>query len=80
MAEKDDKIDASRRRLLRVAVYVPPAVLGAVALNQTACQPASPCNPTSCGPTNCSPSGTCGPNSCNPVINPCNPQSCNPSN
>lgn len=82
MAEKDDKIDAARRRLLRVAVYVPPAVLGAVALNQAACQPASVCNPNvNCAPVNnCGPNGACGPNNCNPVINPCNPQSCNPSN
>jgi len=75
MAEKDDKIDATRRRLLRVAVYVPPAVLGAVALSQSACQPASPpCAPQS----GCNPGGSCGPNSCNPIVNPCAPQNCNP--
>jgi hypothetical protein len=77
MAEdNDDKIDAARRRLMRIAVYVPPAVLGAVALNSAAgCQGASQCAPL----MQCNPNTTCGPNNCFPVVNPCAPQACNPS-
>jgi hypothetical protein len=72
--ERDEKIDAARRRLLRIAVYVPPAVLGAVTLNAS-----SGCQGVSCSPQVCGPGNNCGPTSCHPIVNPCNPQTCNPS-
>ena len=75
MAEdKDDKIDAARRRMLRIAVYVPPAILGAVALNS-----AAGCQGVSCSPQVCGPGNQCGPTNCHPIVNPCNPQTCNPA-
>jgi hypothetical protein len=71
---EDEKIDASRRRLMRMAIYTPPAIIGIVELANSGCAPAS------CSPSSCSPNGQCGPTTCNPLINPCAPQSCNPSN
>ncbi len=53
--KKNDQNDAgkpvneARRRLLRMAVYVPPVVLGAITLSQAGCQPEPPC---SCAPKN----------------------------
>lgn len=46
---KDPKndVNAARRRLLRMAVYVPPIVIGSIALSQAGCQP-DPC--PSCPP------------------------------
>jgi len=70
MAEDpDDKIDAARRRLMKIAIYVPPAVLGAVSLNSAA----------GCQGVSCPPGAACGPNNCHPVIDPCQPQNCNPN-
>jgi len=65
----EDKADVARRKLLKIGIYMPPAIIGSLVLTQ-GCQPAS-CNPTQtpCGPTNC-----------HPVINPCGPQQCNPQN
>jgi hypothetical protein len=71
--DQDDKINAARRRLLRIAVYTPPAVLGAVALNS-----AAGCQGVSCSPQVCGPGSSCGPNSCHPVVDPCPPAGCNP--
>lgn len=68
---KDEKIDATRRRLMRMAVYTPPVILGVISLS-------AGCQPVSCTPVLCSPNNQCGPNQCNPVINPCAPQMCNP--
>ena len=42
-------VNEARRRLLRMAVYVPPLVLGAITLSQAGCQPEPPC---SCAPKN----------------------------
>lgn len=70
-----DQIDASKRRLFRHAIYIPPIVIGAVILNDAGCGA-----PASCNPSTCNPNQQCGPNTCNPVINPCGPQSCNPAN
>lgn len=50
-------VDRARRRLLAKALYIPPAVIGALALSQEGCQPVS-CNP----PQPCPPNGE-----------PCNP-------
>jgi hypothetical protein len=61
MQDPDDQADEVRRRLLRIAIYTPPAVIGAIALSQSGCQPAS------CGPQQCHPNGgPCGPDSCPP--------------
>jgi hypothetical protein len=73
MADQDEKINAARRRLLRIAVYTPPAILGAVALSQQA-----GCQGVSCNPQVCGPGDSCGPNNCHPIVNPCNPDTCNP--
>jgi len=47
-------VDAARRRLLGMALYVPPVVLGAISLSQAGCQPDPNCscepNPASCPP------------------------------
>jgi hypothetical protein len=72
--ENDEKVNAARRRLLRIAIYTPPAILGGVALSQMA-----GCQGVSCAPQVCQPNNSCGPNACNPAINPCNPQNCNPN-
>lgn len=76
-----ESVDRARRRLLGMAVYVPPAVLGIISLQQAACQeatcgPSTPCNPGS----GCNPDGAaCGPTSCAPNGGGCSPDSCNPS-
>ena len=70
----DEKIDEARRRLMRLAVYTPPAIIGIIQLNNAGCAP-----PSTCGPSVCTPNNICGPNTCNPVINPCSPQTCNPA-
>ncbi len=51
---KDEKLDATRRRLLRNALYIPPAVIGAVSLLEG-------CAVGSCAPATCTPSKTCHP-------------------
>ena len=68
MAEKkdpdqdaEDNVNVARRRLMKTAVYLPPAVIGIVALTQ-GCAPGS-CSPITCNPNN----GPCNPNT------PCNP-------
>ncbi|MBL9013831.1 MAG: hypothetical protein JNL83_06635 [Myxococcales bacterium] len=38
----DPSFNEGRRRLLRMAVYVPPVVIGAITLSQAGCQP-EPC-------------------------------------
>ena len=58
--DKNERINAARRRLLRNAVYVPPEDLGIDSLTQC-------CAPGSCVPNNCIPSQTCRPNQCRPV-------------
>ncbi len=44
----------ARRRLLRLAVYVPPAVIGSLAIGRTAFAQKASCNPNVCTP-NCVP-------------------------
>jgi len=58
--DDDQPINEGRRRLLRMAVYVPPVVIGAVTLSQAGCQP-DPC-------PSCQPVG--GNNICPPGIKP----------
>ncbi len=60
---QDDKIDTARRRLLKRAVYVPPTIIGVVALLD-GCAPGS-CTPLNCNP-NCAPNQSCRPNACRP--------------
>ena len=45
--DDDQPVNEGRRRLLRMAVYVPPVVIGAITLSQAGCQP-DPC--PSCQP------------------------------
>jgi hypothetical protein len=75
-ASTDEVINKARRRLLLRAVYVPPAVIGIVSLQQAGCQPRPSCNPNTCGPatTPCQPDN----NPCNPNTG-CNPNNCNPN-
>ena len=70
---KDEKIDQARRRLMRMAVYTPPVVIGIIQLADAGCATAS------CAPVQCNPNTQCAPNTCNPTINPCAPQNCNPA-
>jgi hypothetical protein len=71
--DKPEKVDESRRRLMRMAIYAPPTIIGIIELTNAGCAPVS------CPPSECSPNGQCAPTTCNPVINPCAPQSCNPA-
>lgn len=53
---KEEKLNAARRRLLRNAIYIPPAVIGVVSLLD-GCAPGS-CAPATCAPVKgCHPSG-----------------------
>lgn len=63
-------VDRARRRLLGMALYVPPTILGIVALQQAGCQPSPTCNPATCDPAT---------QPCQPDDNPCAPNTgCNP--
>ena len=86
---KDDSVNQARRRLLGMAKYVPPTVLGIIALQQAGCQQTPSCNPVSCNPATspcnpdtspCGPNTGCGPDSCGPNGGPCGPDSCPPAN
>lgn len=75
-SEPAEAIDRGRRRLLGMATYIPPAVLGIISLQQAGCQPAPSCNPATCSPATqpCQPdSNPCSPNT------GCNPDTCNPN-
>jgi hypothetical protein len=82
--ERSKTVDAARRRLLKIAVYAPPAILGALVLKATSNRQAAVCSPDlECAPSLCLPINSCNPNNCNPVVpcSPkvnCNPNSCNP--
>lgn len=70
--ESTESIDRARRRLLALGAYVPPTILGIVALQQAGCQPSGTCQPSLCDPQNHEP---CPPEPCNPPPNPpCLPQ------
>ena len=60
-----EPIDRARRRLLGMAKYVPPVIVGIISLQQAGCQPQPSCGPAV--------------NPCNPNGNPCNPDNCNPN-
>ena len=76
-APSSEPENRARRRLLAMAIYVPPAVLGTIAVTLQGCQTAScapaQCQPAQCGPADCDPGG-CPPVVCNPNLNPCNPK------
>ena len=57
---ENSEVVKARRRLLKLAVYVPPAVIGTLALNTVACQVAS-CMPANCMPAICMPADNCMP-------------------
>ena len=85
--EGDEPIDRARRRLLTMAAYVPPTVLGIIALQQAGCQPAPSCNPAICQPNTapcspddnpCAPNTGCGPDTCPPSTG-CGPDNCQPN-
>ena len=59
-----ESINRARRRLLTMAKYVPPTVIGIIALQQAGCQPSPSCGPNT---------NPCGPNG-----NPCGPDNCPP--
>jgi hypothetical protein len=59
--DDDPDVDRARRRLLKVLVYTPPAIIGVVQMTQEGCAPAS------CGPQSCHPNGGCGPSHCHPA-------------
>ncbi|HLU65438.1 MAG TPA: hypothetical protein VKZ63_04155 [Kofleriaceae bacterium] len=76
-----ESVDRARRRLLGMAVYVPPTVLGIISLQQAGCQPSPSCNPSTCNPGSqpcnpdsvpCPPNSGCNPDSCPPAVG-CNP-------
>lgn len=71
-----ERVNRARRRLLGMAVYVPPSVLGIVALQQGGAQVGPSCNPSTCAPSTqpCSPDN----NPCAPNMG-CNPNTCNPN-
>jgi hypothetical protein len=61
----DDAERVSRRKLLRAALYIPPAIIGSLLLTREARADTPSCPPsTGCQP-NCGPS-TCGPDTCKP--------------
>ncbi len=73
-APDDEATLRARRRLLRIGLYTPPAILASLALSSPAY--ALSCSPGSCNPPQgCPPAGQCNPGpGCNPIRN------CNPSN
>lgn len=75
-----EPVDRARRRLLAMAVYVPPTVLGIISLQQAGCQPGPSCNPATCTPdTGCPPDTGCTPDTgCSPDTG-CNPDNCPPN-
>src|SRR5690349_11166649 len=73
-----EPVDRARRRLLGMAKYVPPVIVGIISLQQAGCQPAPSCGPSvnPCGPNGnpCGPDQPCVPDQ------PCMPDNCNPNN
>lgn len=76
LVESAESINRARRRLLGMAKYVPPAIVGIIVLQQAGCQPLPSCGP---GTNPCGPNGNpCGPDTCPPNI--CMPNGgCNPN-
>ena len=70
--ENGDINAAARRRLLKLALYTAPVILGTFTISGNAVG-------ASCPPGACNPSGgPCGPNPCLPA--PCGPSLCKPNN
>jgi hypothetical protein len=71
-----DDYGRARRRLLKLGVYVAPAVITSLKLTPALAQAAPSCGPQVCGPN------VCGPNKCTPTCTPsggCNPGTCQPT-
>ncbi|NLY95263.1 MAG: hypothetical protein GXY23_14715 [Myxococcales bacterium] len=66
--DEDARVDAARRKLLKAAVYVAPAVVSAVVVDRAHAQPTPSCTPSICPPQG----GPCSPSNCGPN-RPCNP-------
>jgi hypothetical protein len=62
VAGKDEAILEARRRLLRLGVYIAPAVLGTLLIGRDALAQVASCGPAGCRP-NTSP---CAPSPCRP--------------
>ncbi|MCI0343535.1 MAG: hypothetical protein L0216_20710 [Planctomycetales bacterium] len=67
--DREEARRQARRKLLRLAVYLPPAILGTFAVTRTAealsCLPAYGCAPNICQPNTCAPD-LCQPWVCTP--------------
>jgi hypothetical protein len=75
-----DRVDTARRRLLQMAVYVPPTILGIISLQQAGCQGGPSCAPATCGPNGpCNPDNPCAPDGGCPPDNGCAPDVCRPN-
>lgn len=88
-----DRTELARRALLKLALYVPPAIIGTLAISQDAHAAPPSCGPAFCPPNACAPyppckpaaqcaPGQCAPNNCGPTSCPpvqgCGPASCAP--
>lgn len=67
--ERPDDVEISRRKFLKWASYVPPAIAGLMVTSTPAY--AATCNPNTCNPdcnpnAECNPDKNCGPDGCNP--------------
>jgi hypothetical protein len=58
--DPDEGKTIARRKLLRQACYVPPAILATLFVDLKSAAAAS------CGPSHCKPGGNCGPSNCMP--------------
>jgi hypothetical protein len=73
--DPDAGADEARRLLLKLGVYVAPAVLGVMSVSRNAGAQVPP----SCNPNLCNPGRPCNPGSCHPHGGPCGPDSCRPN-
>lgn len=70
----EETLEVSRRKFLKWASYIPPAILGVMATSKPSY--AATCNPNACNP-DCNPNAECGPDKkCGP--DGCGPDSCPP--
>lgn len=73
---RDEHVELSRRKFLKWASYVPPAIAGLMVSSTPAA--AGTCNPLACDPNcnpnaDCNPEKTCGPDGCPPDQPGCTP-------
>jgi hypothetical protein len=79
---QDQGLLRARRALLKVSLYVAPAIVGTLLIPGDAraqatptCGPAT-CPPSACQPDPCGPAEQCGPVECKPIE--CGPSACRP--